>query len=75
MQIITIFQERRNKLFTTADEKIRDTKQSIREAMNSLKEVVLDDCCGSDDYKPEVKNNIRRVFSMLLEAKDLLPGD
>lgn len=57
---------------TTADEKIDEARQNIREAAKALSEVVVDDCYGADEYKEEFQETLREVLNDLLNIKNRL---
>ena len=57
---------------TTADEKIDEARTSIRDAAKALSEVVVDECWGADEYKPEFRATLRGVLNDLLDIKERL---
>lgn len=55
---------------TTADEKISDAKHHIKQASQALAEVVVNECWGHDEFKPEYKEMYREVMNDLIRLKN-----
>ena len=59
---------------TSADEKVDEARQSIREAARALSQVVVEEVWGHDEYNNEFRTTLREVLNGLLDLKQKL-GD
>lgn len=57
---------------TTADEKLDRASEYIKAAATDLSALVIDECWGCDDYKPDYEATIREALNTLIELKGKL---
>ena len=57
---------------TTADERRNEAVESIKDAIRSLSEIVVNQCHGHDDWGPEYQGNLKRSLLELIEIRDRL---
>lgn len=57
---------------TTADEKIKSAKGHIKDAIDDLKSVLVDECWGHDDFTPEYNEALTDSFTDLLRINTRL---
>ena len=54
---------------TTADENLDAAKESVNKAINSLSEIVISNCWGSDEYSEDYSNTIEDILNALLQLR------
>jgi hypothetical protein len=57
---------------TTADERLSSAQEHIVAAIGDLTDVVVNECWGHDDYRPDYTVGIREVLCRLIELKSKL---
>lgn len=57
---------------TTADEKLDACSFHINEAVQDLKEVLVEECWGHDQYRKEYREMLDRMFMDLMRMKKKL---
>jgi len=57
---------------TTADEQLDSAKKDIRTAIQSISDIIINQCWGWDEYSGESQENMREVLNDLLKVKTKL---
>ena len=57
---------------TTADERRDDAVRSIKDAIRSLSEIVIEQCSGHDDWNAEYQGKLKQTLLELIEIRDRL---
>jgi len=57
---------------TTADERRDEAVESIKDAIRSLSQIVIEQCHGHDGWNPEYQGNLKRSLLELIEIRDRL---
>jgi hypothetical protein len=62
-------------VITRADECLDEAREHIRKAIKCLSEIVVDECWGHDEFRPEFSAAIETAFVQLTAVRThLLPG-
>lgn len=57
---------------TDADERVDKTKEHINDAIHHLKDVIVNECEGSNEYNQNYKHKLRETFDELLNLRNKL---
>jgi hypothetical protein len=59
---------------TTADEKVESALESINNAIQSLSDIVVNQCWGHDSWNVEYRAKLEESFLSLMEIRKKLEG-
>lgn len=57
---------------TTADEKLDAAREAVQTALVALSDIIVDECYGHDEYKPEFRQQLGEAFGALLAVRGKL---
>jgi hypothetical protein len=55
---------------TEADEKLKEAKEQMQKAIESLAGILIDNCHGTRDFKESYKSTLLRTMTTLIELKN-----
>ena len=57
---------------TEADNQLNFAKEEIKNAIQSLSKIVVNECWGTDDYHPDYRKVMRNSLSELMDIREAL---
>ncbi len=54
---------------TTADDKLAEAREAVQTALVALSDIIVDECHGHDEYKPEFRQQLGEAFQELLVVR------
>lgn len=54
---------------TTADEKLDEARESTDKALKALNEIIVNECCGHDEWNDKFTQQIHESHSMLIQIR------
>lgn len=59
-------------MITTADEHLSHAKEDVKTAIKSLSKILVDECCGHDDFSEEFSQKLELAFTKLRNVDKML---